>query len=145
MKNIKKDYDKFYLVGAIVVASSVCFIINSIRTIYLKRSPKYNMVLALAIAAVTFLEICIAIGGIISARKRNDLKIESLKLVSLANSLISLTLVQTAILSFTTKGNMSLYNGISGIVFGSCATLIGFYMIFYIKKNTKKKLPEGNY
>jgi hypothetical protein len=55
--------------------------------------------------------------------------ISAIKLTDLTSALVSLVLTQTAILSFTTQGDMSYFNGISGMLFGGIATLIGIYMM----------------
>ena len=46
-----------------------------------------------------------------NARKKKDIKLESLKLTSLASSLISLNLTQIAIFSFKGASNVNMYNG----------------------------------
>ena len=79
------------------------------------------------------------------AKKKNDLETEILKYINLSTSLISLSLTQTAILSFTMKGqDMSNWNGIGGIVIGSLVCIIGMYMVVNgtikrIAENTKSK------
>ena len=72
-----------------------------------------------------------------NARKKKYIKLESLKLTSLASSLISLNLTQIAIFSFKGASNVNMYNGLMGIGLGVIAMCIGIYMIFYIKKNMK--------
>lgn len=42
-----------------------------------------------------------------------------------------MSLTQTAILSFTTEGDMSKYNVIGGIIFGVLSAIVGIYMIAY--------------
>jgi len=84
------------------------------------------MIVAIIIAAVTFTDIIIAIIGIIKSNKEE----KNIKLVFLATSLISLTLTQTAILSFTNKGSdMSKYNGMCGMLFGLVAIVIGIIIL----------------
>lgn len=99
------------------------------------------MYVALLIATVTFTDITIATIGIVKAKKKNDLETEMIKYTNLATALISLSLTQSAILSFTNENqDMSMWNGIGGIVMGSLACIIGVYMIVNgsIKKRQKK-------
>lgn len=139
MKNYKKESEKYYLVGLIVVITSICYIFYSVKMLMGGLNPNYHEYMAIAIAAVTFWDIGMAICGIVKARKKNDIKLESLKLTSLASSLISLNLTQIAIFSFKGKNYNYVYNGAMGIGLGLIAMCIGIYMIFYIKKNIKKE------
>ena len=55
-------------------------------------------------------------------------------MTNLATAVISLQLTQTAILSFTNVGtDLSYYNGIGGIIFGSVSLLISVIIIIEIK------------
>lgn len=139
MKNYKKENEKYYFVGLIVVITSICYIFYSIKMLRGELNPNYHEYLAIGIAAVTFWDIGVAIYGIIKARKQKNIKIESLKLTSLASSLISLNLTQIAIFSFEKIDNAYFYNGLMGIGLAIIAMCIGVYMIFYIKKNIKKE------
>lgn len=102
-------------------------------------NPNYHEYLAIGIAAVTFWDIGMAIYGIVKARKKKDIKLESLKLTSLASSLISLNLTQIAIFSFKTVKDAYFYNGVMGIGLALIAMCIGIYMVFYIKKSINTK------
>ena len=139
MKNYKKESEKYYFVGLIVVITSICYIFYSIKMIRGELHPNYHEYLAIGIAAVTFWDIGMAIYGIVKARKKKDIKLESLKLTSLASSLISLNLTQIAIFSFKGKNDDYFYNGLMGIGLALIAMCIGIYMVFYIKKNLKKE------
>lgn len=139
MKNYKKENEKYYFVGLIVVITSICYIFYSIKMLRGELNPNYHEYLAIGIAAVTFWDIGMAIYGIVKARKKKDIKLESLKLTSLASSLISLNLTQIAIFSFKGKNDDYFYNGLMGIGLALIAMCIGIYMIFYIKKNLKKE------
>jgi hypothetical protein len=84
---------------------------------------------SLIIATVTFAEIGMAVYGIKTTQTRRMPAVAATKLTNLASSLISLVLTQAAILSFTTMDDLSFFNGISGILFGGIAALIGVGMI----------------
>ena len=136
--NVKKDSDKYYLVGITVVISSISFIVYSIRLMINGKINNYDTHISILMTIAVLIEIGISLYGIITARKQKNIKVETIKLTSFASNLISLSLTQTVILSFITNKDFSKYNGITGIFFGSLATIVGVYMIFYIKKNNEK-------
>ncbi|HBU82049.1 hypothetical protein QP794_12920 [Paenibacillus sp. UMB7766-LJ446] len=127
---LKKQYAAYRFIGNIVLASSVVYIIYCSKLLFVASSrTHYPHYVAFIIAAVTFTEIAVSLGGAIMARRNNEPVIEAIKLTNFSSSLISLSLTQTAIMSFTYKGDPTFYNGLSGIIFGALAALIGLYMI----------------
>lgn len=142
-KNVKHTYENFYLVGIIILVSSIFYIFYSYHVFYFGSNSKYHMYIAILIATITFTDITLALIGTIKAKKKKDLQTETVKLINLATSLISLSLTQTAILSFTVQEDMSKYNGIGGMIFGICAGLIGIYMIIRVFKVRKNNCMSG--
>ena len=137
LANVKHNKDKYYLVGITVSISSLCFIIYSIKLMVTGANRTYDTYMSVLMTVAVLLEMAISIYGVISARKKNNIKVETIKLTSLASNVISLSLTQTAVFSFITHIDASKYNGITGVVFGLIATIIGIYMIIYIRKNTQ--------
>lgn len=135
-------YKKYAQVGGIILLASVLYINYSIAVKNLHIRSHYHMYVALLIATVTFTDIVIAIIGIIKSKKNRDVNTEMLKFVNLCTALISLTLTQSSILSFTMPDeDMSMWNGMCGICFGCVSALIGIYMIINgIIKNKKESL-----
>jgi hypothetical protein len=147
IRNVKKDtYTRYLLVGNIVAFSSIVYMIYSIYILCNKVNARYHMYVALAIAIITFADIGCSIYGIVKARKRKEMQSEIIKFVNLANALISLSITETAILSFTEGGNIYKPRGISGIVFGALAFAVGIYMILYVKSKkddiSRKRLSD---
>ena len=92
------------------------------------------MYIGILIAAITFSEIIISIIGIIRAKNKEN---KLIKYSNLCNGIISLALTQTAILSFTNPNkDLSLYNGLGGIIFASITIIIGIYLIINKKHLT---------
>lgn len=127
----KYEYENFYFCGIIVLVASISYILYSDYIYFNGSNSKYNMYVAIGIATLAFYNITVAIIGIIKAKKRKDIKNQTIKLTNLASSFISMSLTQTAILSFTTDTDMSKYNAIGGIIFGILSAMIGIYMITY--------------
>lgn len=121
---------KYKIVGVLLLISSILFMNYSYFVIKTHYNTNYNLYTGIAIATIIFIDIGLAIVGIIKTNKKRNLQNKVLKLTNLATSLISLELVQTALLSFTQKGvDNSLYNGICGIIFGFSSLIISIYVI----------------
>ncbi len=128
---------KYTIVGILLAISSILFINYSYFVIQTHYSVAYDSYKSITIATIIFVDIGLAIVGIAKSNKHSNLQNKILKLTNLATSLISLELVQTALLSFTQTGiDNSLFNGIAGIIFGACSLIISFYVI----KIANKKL-----
>ena len=135
-------YSRYIKSGILIIIASILFINYSIVVMKLHLNSSYHMYVAILIATVTFTDIAIATIGIIKAKKKNDLETEILKYINLSTALISLSLTQTSILSFTMKNqDMSNWNGIGGIVMGSLVCSIGIYMAV---NGTIKRINENN-
>lgn len=140
IRRLKSESEKYYIVGWIVIASSISYMIYSARILFGDSSNTYyNLYSAIGIAAVTFFDLVMSIIGIRNARKNMNIEEETSKLINLATSLISVSVTQSAVLSFMQHEKISLYMGIGGIIFGTLAMIVGIYMIFYIKKHTNEK------
>lgn len=142
-KDKQKQYAHYQMTGIILIVASVLYAIYSTRLLWHPQTSKYTLYVGLAIATFTFTEIGLNIRGVVVARKRKELLYHALKMVSLASSLISLVLTQTALLSFTHEGmadyNPSVSNGIMGLLMGSASTLIGIVMLCRGKKLQKNE------
>lgn len=140
IRRLRSESEKYYIVGWIVIASSISYIAYSIRILFGDPSSMYyNLYSAVGIAAVTFFDLVMSIIGIRNARKNMNIEEETSKLINLATSLISVSVTQSAILTFMQHEKISLHTGIGGIIFGTLAMIVGIYMIFYIKKHTNNK------
>lgn len=136
----KYEYQNFYFCGIIVLVASIGYILYSNYIYFNGSNIKYNMYVAIGIATLAFYNITIAIIGVIKAKKRKDIRNQTIKFTNLASSFISMSLTQTAILSFTIEGDMSKYNAIGGIIFGTLSAIVGIYMIAYtIYTRSKEK------
>ena len=138
----KYEYENFYFCGIIVLISSISYVLYSDYIYFNGSNAEYHMYIAIGIATLAFYNITAAIIGLIRAKKRKDIKNQTIKLTNLASSFISMSLTQTAILSFTTKSDMSKYNAIGGIIFGMLSAIVGIYMIIYTIR-IKSKEPEA--
>ncbi len=117
-------------IAVIIVVLSILYVVSCLPLLFGgEKSERYDPVVAVIIATVTFVELVMSIAGAVVARRNKTLMVEAVRLTSLAGSLVLLVLTQTALMSFAYEGDASRYNGFSGVLFGSCAALMGVYML----------------
>ena len=137
---IKKEipeYKKYYQIGLLIIIAGILYINYSILVIKLHLAVSYHMYAAILIATITFTDIVLSIIGIVRAKKKKDIQSEMLKYINLSTALISLSLTQSAILSFKNQNaDNSFVNGTFGIIVAILTILIGIYMML----NAKRKI-----
>ncbi len=122
----------YRMTGLVVLVLSVAYIVSCLPlALGADTSDRYSQNVAIAIAAIAFVELGFSIHGLISSRRRKDLLMEAVKLSNLAASFILLVLAQTALLSMTSQTTVdpSGYNGVCGIALGAVAAAIGGSML----------------
>lgn len=143
----EKDQYPYYLwSGAILIVSSLVYIVYSIQLFFNPISSSYHMYVGIGIATVTFTEVGLNIRGVILTRHNHTLLFHAIKMINLSASFIALVLTQTALLSFTEIESdvleIAKANGAIGIMMGILATVIGIYMICRIVKLKKRALVQ---
>lgn len=121
-------------VCAILSFSGLCYAGYSVRLFFGGSAGQYSEVMALAIAAYTFVEFGIQIYDLIKLRKKRDLEAEALRLVSLCGILVSFVLTQTAIMSFSEPGEHNFSDGLAGVVFGGLVVIVGVISLLLHRK-----------
>lgn len=131
-----KTWDKtMFTSGLFVIAASAVYLIYSIYIYVFGSNASYHMYVAIGIAAVTTYELTVAILGLRRARREKDARHETVRYINLASALISVSLTQTAILSFTNKGmEMSGAYAIGDAIFGFLALNVGIAMLLRTKR-----------
>ena len=130
----KSEYDSYILIGIIVLISSIIYEIYAIYMYIYGTNAHYNMYFAIGMAIVCFIDLVLAIIGLIKANRRNDIKTKIAKLLNLATSIILISVTQIAILSFIGNGDISKTCGLGGMFFSGISILIGLYIIIYVNK-----------
>jgi hypothetical protein len=72
------------------------------------------------------------------------LKVKALRAIGFASTLSCFVLTQTAIMSFSNKGDNNFANALAGVVFGGMAALIGLYVILDSFLHKKLSVPEAD-
>lgn len=102
---------------------------------------EYAGLLIYAVAAYTFYNLTISIINIFKARKHDDLHIQNIQNINLANSLISILMLQVALFqAFSPASNLGFANALTGAGVSAIILVMGILMI--VKAN--KKLKELN-
>lgn len=139
------QYRYYTLSGIILIITSLLYMAYSLRLFFHPATSTYHMIVALAIASFTFAEIAINLRGVIVERRNHAPLIHAIKMLSLASSLICLSITQAAILSFasTEVDTHPAANGLIGLFTGALATALGVFMVVRAHKMQSKKLTGG--
>lgn len=130
-RDIEEEHRRLYQMGAIFIFASVIYLIYCVHMMASgKSNVRYDRIVAITIAAVTFTEIGMATRGFLMIRRSREPLIEGMRLISLATSLISLVLTQTALMSLSQEAGATFYCGLTGVIFGSISAIIGMYLVF---------------
>ena len=93
-------------------------------------------------ATYTTYKVVMTVRHLIKARKSTDMTIRSVRCINLADTLVSLLALQTAMFhSFSPEGDWSIMNGVTGAVVCLSTVLIGAYMIY----NGRRAIKTVNY
>lgn len=137
----RESLKKFLKMAILILVASAIFVMYMSRLFFMEYTYTYSTIMGVAIATFSFTELGIAIGGLVSATKKNDYLMTGIKCCNLSSALIAIVLTQIALLSLPETINASFYNAITGVVLGGLSMLIGVFMIIYYKR-TIKTLPE---
>ena len=137
LKNI--NIDNFYnkkkksiAISILLIISSSLFTFYMARLFFIPSKLNYGLITSIAIATFSFTELGLSLHSFIKAQKTNDLALQSLKSCSLASSCFAIVLTQVALLS-ATQTSSNFYNGLTGVIFGIFAILIGVYSLIKSK------------
>ena len=136
-KEKEDHYKTMFYCGFLVIAASVIYLVYSVYIYCFGSKVFYHMYIAIGIAAVTTYELIVSIHGLKKARKKKDVQEETVKYINLASALISVSLTQTAILSFTNETDMSKVYSVGDAIFGFLALLVGIFMLLRANKLEK--------
>lgn len=138
LKEHRGHYKTMFYTGWLVIAASTVYLIYSGCLFFFGSASSYHMYVAIGIAVITTYELVVAIRGIRKAKKEKNVREETLKYINLASALISVSLTQTAILSFTNEGDMSKAYAVGDAGFGFLALLVGIFMLLRSSKLEKQ-------
>ncbi len=126
----EKKYVILIYMGLLI--SSIIYSFYMIRLFYIEVTEfNYGMLVSLGIAVVSFVELGIAIRGLVKSYHLRDSLLTARKTVTLTNAMVALVVTQSAIMTFATNDGSSyqMYSAISGISVGIMAILISSIML----------------
>lgn len=129
---------KSITIAILMLVSGVLFTIYMARLFFVEDNQQYGLIMSIAIATASFVELGFSIFYVTKAVKTTDLLLQAFRGCNLVSSCYAIVLTQTALLSATnTPANN--YNAITGIVFGliSIAIAVWCLCIFSKSKNNK--------
>lgn len=146
LKNINTDdfYNKkrkSIAISILLIISSCLFTFYMARLFFIPSNLNYGLTPSITIATFSFTELGLSLHNFIKSKKTNDLALQSLKCCNLASSCFAIVLTQVALLS-TTQTSSGFYNGLTGVVFGLFAILIGIYSL--IKSKNSQNIANQN-
>lgn len=128
---------KSLTIAILLIISSALFTFYMARLFFIEETKEYGIILSITIATFSFIELGFALYNFYQAKKSNDMLLQSLRGCSLASSCFAIVLTQVALLSACqTPANN--YNGITGVLLGTFAMLIGVYLLIKIIKEQKQ-------
>lgn len=133
------DYDekrtKSIIISVLLIFSSVLFTFYMARLFFIKQTNEYGLIVSILIAAVSFTELILSIYNFIKSKKSTDVLLKSFKGCSLVSSCYAMAITQIALLS-ATDNQSNFYNGITGVIFGCIAIIIGLYLLIIAMKDS---------
>ncbi|MBQ9795380.1 MAG: hypothetical protein IJW36_00260 [Clostridia bacterium] len=100
---------------------------------------EYAGLLIYAVAAFTFYKLTLGIINIFKARKHDDLYIQNIRNINLANALISIIILQVAMFqAFSPSSNLGIANALTGAGVSAIILILGIFMIIKANKRLKE-------
>lgn len=101
----------------------------------------YDQILGIAIALVSFIEVGVAIYGLIKVSQKGYYY-RDIKLINFGSALTALVLTEIALTSSSSETDMSQLNGIFGIVIGGVICLLGIIIYFMAELSIADRLKN---
>ncbi len=130
--------------GGFLVLISLALTVAVIQMVYINRTFRYTGLIIYAVATFAFYKITIAIINIVKYKRESDYSVRCIMNINLANALVSMLALQTALLSeFSDSDSMSrTFNALSGSFV--CAFTLGLGAFMLVKAKIKLKEIKGN-
>lgn len=132
IKNIKeKTFEKRNLYAAIfLIIAGLCYSIYMGRMLIADLSlMKYNMILGIMIACVSFVEMTIAVIGCFKVVGKGHY-FRNLKIINLCSAFTAIVLTEVALMSFASETDSRVLNAIFGLSVGLLIIILGVFIIF---------------
>lgn len=125
----KSSVAVFRRLGAMIAGVGLLYVVATLVPVVRDRVDHFEAPVAIAITALAFLELAIAIPGVVTARRQSILMLEAVRLLNLTAALALVPLAQTSLLSLHLPRGAGSYEGVVGAIFGAGIGLIGVAMV----------------
>ena len=139
---------KYYLRISIMYAiAALIYTGYMLRLFFLRQIDDFGLVIAIAVATVSFVELAVAIRGLIRANKRKDMLVSALKTLNFSCALVAIVMTQSVLLGVGASEEMlDIYCvsiAISGLAVGCVSFLLASLMIAKYFRERRKLLKSG--
>lgn len=132
------------LIGLFLLLAGLEYGIYMARLIYTDVDlMKYDMIMGIAVACVSFVEMGIAIKGLFNAYGKGHYY-RNIKLINLCSALTAMVLTEIAITSFASAEDTRFISGLFGVIVGGIIVLISIFIFIAPRVSILDKL-ENNY
>ena len=140
LKNIGKDSKKVSLfISTFIVLIGIAYLLLAISLFFLENQIKeYSIIIAIAIAFFSFLDLGIAIRQFIKTPKKNSIAL-NFRILNLSLALFAIVNTQNAILMAKGSPN-NIADGIFGVIAGTLTVLAGTFLLIKNLYEYKKRL-----
>lgn len=116
------------MIGLFLLFAGIQYAIYMARMIFTDvKLMEYGMILGIAIACVSFIELGVAIKGCFNSFGRGHYY-RNIKLINLCSALTAIVLTEVALTSFAAETDTRLINGLFGLVVGLVIVLIAIFI-----------------
>ena len=123
----EKEYQYYLKIALFILGGSTAATLYMARLFFVPSQNHYEMIPAIAIATMAFVELGFAIAGV---AKTKDLLASAIKILNLTTAFSAIVLTQVAILSFANENDVSYFNAIGGVIFGGLSIVAAFFMLW---------------
>ena len=127
---------RYRICGIILSILPLLLLPPIIQTIFMGKAFTYDGLWIFAFALYAFIKITTAIYNVIKSRKQRDVTIQAIRCIGLADAMVSIFSLQTALLHTFSDGSFGVFNVITGSTICVATITLGIYMII----NSNKKI-----
>jgi len=130
--------------GAFLVVISLALTVAVIQMVYINRTFSYTGLIIYAVAAYAFAKITVAIINLVKFKKNSDYAVRTKTNLNLANAMVSILALQTALLNEFSAGEVDprIFNALSGSFV--CLFTLGLGITMLVKSKIKIKELKRN-
>lgn len=134
---------KYRSCGIALTVLPLSLIVPVLQIIFLGKAFVHEGLSVIAFAAYAFYKIVMAIINIVKSQKETDYTIRAIRSIGLADAMVSIFSLQTALLFAFADGDYSVFNAVVGAVVCALTVALGVFMIKAANKKIKESREEN--